>query len=497
MPTGEKYVAFDLGAESGRTMLGTLDNGRLRLEEIHRFSNTPVPVLDSLHWNVLHLWREMKQGLSCIASQHGPQLEGIAVDAWAQDFALLDQNGALLGLPHHYRDSRTEGILDELHELAPDWEIYQLTGMPGFAMSTLGQLMSMRRQHSPALDAAHTLLLMPGLFTFWLSGRQVNEASIAGMTQLYDLTKRDWNRTWLERLNLPAGLPAPVVPTATPVGSLLSSVAQEVGTKPAPVIATAGHDTAAAAAIVPGQGENVTFISSGTWSVLGKELSQPILTPQAMASGFLNEVGACDRVLFAYNSTGLWPLQECRRHWLRAGHNWSYADLTEMAGQSPPFAAVVDPDDSIFMRPGDIMARIADFCRRTRQEMPPTPGGIVRSFLEGLALRYRKAIQALEMLIGQPTEVVHIVGGGCKNALLCQLAADATSLPVVAGPAEATASGNVLLQALARGSLSSLSQVKEVVTRSCDLTHYEPQPSAGWDADYETFLRIVSLAGQH
>jgi rhamnulokinase len=245
---------------------------------------------------------------------------------------------------------------------------------------------------------------------------------------------------------------------------------------------------------VPNQGENVTFISSGTWSVLGKELGQPILTPQAMASGFLNEVGACDRALFAYNSTGLWPLQECRRHWLQADHNWSYADLTEMARQSPPFAAVVDPDDGVFRRPGDIIARIADFCRRTRQEMPPTPGSVVRSFLEGLALRYRKAIHDLEMVTGQPTDVVHIVGGGCKNALLCQLAADATSLPVVAGPAEATASGNVLLQALARGSLSSLSEVKQAVLRSCELAHYDPHSSSAWDGQYDLFLRIVGQA---
>ncbi len=494
MSRGERYVAFDLGAENGRVMLGTLDDGRLELEQVHRFSNTPVRVLDSLHWNVLHLWHEMTQGLTRIASEGVQDLDGIAVDTWAQDFGLLDRNGALLGLPHHYRDGRTAGILDELRGSISEFDLYQVCGLSAFEMCTLPQLLAMRRQGSPALDAARSLLLMPGLFTFWLSGEQANEWSIAAMGQALDLRSRDWNRSLISRLGLPANLPAPVVPTATTLGRLLRSVSEEVGLRDVPVIATAGHDTAAAAALVTQRaaGHDVTFISSGTWSVLGKEMVEPIVTPEAMAGHFQNEMGACGSILFAYNSMGLWPLQECRRQWLAAGHDWSYADLTEMAEQSCPMAVVVDPDEAAFMPPGDMATRLVDFCRRTGQEPPATPGGIVRAFLEGLALRYRKTIGDLEATSGRPTDVIQIIGGGSRNALLCQLTADASGLPVIAGPTEATATGDVLLQALARGSLSSVAEVKEVAARSCELTQYDPRPSPGWDAAYETFLRVIS-----
>ncbi len=487
----ERYVALDLGAESGRLMLGMLDGRCLRLEEVHRFPNIPVRVLGSLHWDILHLWYEVIQGLCYVSTRYGARLAGIAVDAWAQDFALLDRNGTLLGLPYHYRDNRTEGVLDHLRELVLDWELYQRTGMPGFAISTLGQLVAMRQQRSPVLDIAHTLLLMPSLFTFWLSGSLANELSIAGMTQLYDLTERNWSPVLLGRLNLSTSLPAPVVDTATVVGQLVRSVAQEVGLESVPIIAAAGHDTAAAAASVPYHTRDAAFISSGTWSVVGKELSQPIISHEAMKSGFINEVGACGRFLFVYNSAGLWPLQECRRQWLRDGNNWSYADLTNMAKQSPPFATLIDPDDSAFMRYGNVMSGLMDFCCRTRQEMPTTPGGIVRSLLEGLALRYRKAIYDLEVLSGRPTDVIHIVGGGSQNALLCQFTADAANQPVLAGPTEAAAIGTVLLQALALGRLSSLSDVREVVLASCELTAYDPHPSPVWDDHYHLFLEMI------
>jgi len=490
MATGERYLAFDLGAESGRAILGTLTDGRLRLEEIHRFANVPVRVLNSLHWNVLQLWQEMKHSLRRLSAGYGKHLDGIGVDSWAQDFALLDGQGALLGLPYHYRDSRTEGIVDELHRHISDEQLYALTGLPGVPITTLAQLLAMRRAGSPALNIAHKLLLMPSLFTFWLSGYQINEVTSAGMTQLYDLQSGDWARSWLETLQLPPDLPAPVVPSATVLAPLLPSVSQEVGLGQVPVIATASHDTAAAVAALPEHAGDRTFISCGTWSVVGKELEQPLTSPGAMAGGFLNEVGACGTIMFAYNSVGLWPVQECRRYWQQAGHDWSYAHLTEMAERAAAFGAILNPDDGIFMRPGDIMAKVSDFCQRTHQAMPDTPGSLVRAFLEGLALRYRKAIDDLETLTGRPTDVIHLIGGGCRSRLLCQLTADATGRPVLAGPDEATASGNLLLQALARGRLSSLSELRQVVTRSFELVPYAPRPSPAWDERYAAFLQL-------
>lgn len=490
MAAGESYLAFDLGAESGRAILGTLTDDRLHLEEVHRFANTPVRVLNSLHWNVLQLWQEIKHSLCRLSANRGKHVAGIGVDSWAQDFALLDRHGALLGLPHHYRDSRTEGILEEVHRYISDEQLYHLTGLPGIPITTLAQLLAMRRLGSPALDIAHSLLLMSSLFTFWLSGQQVNEVTSAGMTQLYDLPHGDWARDWLQTLQLRPDLPAPVVPSATVLGHLLPDVAQEAGLAEVPIIATASHDTAAAVAALPDYPGDRTFISCGTWSVVGKEIERPLTSPDAMASGFLNEVGVCGTLMFAYNSSGLWPVQECRRYWQQSGHDWSYADLAEMAERAEGFVTILNPDASLFMRPGDIMAKVAEFCRRTHQRVPDTPGSLVRAFLEGLALRYRKVIDDLAVLTGRSTEVIHVIGGGSRNRLLCQLTADATGRPVLAGPDEATASGNLLLQALARGRLSSLSEVRQVVSRSFELVPYTPRPSPAWDERYATFLRL-------
>jgi rhamnulokinase len=491
VPDGERYVAIDLGAESGRTVLGTLADGSLHLEEIHRFPNGPVRVLDSLHWDVLRLWEEMKIGLARVAAGHGRELAGIGLDTWGADFALLDHHGALLGMPYHYRDSRTEDILETLSQYISEWELYSETGLSSLSITTLCQLLAMRKQGAPALDAAHALLMMPDLFTFWLCGLQATESTIAGITQFFDLTMRDWSRSLLEKLDLPAALPREVLSSATVLEPLLPSVAEEVGLDRVPIIATATHDTAAAAAVVPNKQEHFTFISSGTWSVLGAELSEPLITEDGLRSQFLNEVGACGRIMFAHNSMGLWPVQECRREWRREGHDWDYADLTEMATQAPSLSTILNPDDEVFLRPGDMRSKISGYCQRTGQELPSTPGSVIRSLLEGLALRYRMLIEDLERLTGWPTERIHIMGGGSKNWLLCQLTADATKRPVLAGPAEATAIATVLLQALARGSLSSLNEVREVVSGSFDLVNDDPHPSLAWDEAYGRFLQVI------
>ena len=490
MPTTERYIALDLGASGGRVMQGTLADGRLRLDEAHRFPNGPVQVLDSLYWDVVRLWEEVKLGLARVAAHSGPDLAGIGVDTWALDFGLVDQRGELLGLPHTYRDARTVGILEVLAEHISESDLYRRTGMSFIEFGSLGQLLAMRRQESPALDVADALLFIPNLFLFWLCGRRTAEVTVASHSQLYDIATGDWCWPLLAEVGLPAGIMPEMVPTATVLGPLLPSVGQEVGLSDVPVIATACHDTAAASAAVPSDQKHFTFISSGTWSVLGTELLEPILTEDALRSQFMNEGGACGRIILVRNSMGLWPVQECRRVWRQEGHAWDYPELTEMAAQAPPFAAVVDPDDAIFFQPGDTAAKVAEFCCLTGQESPTTPGSIIRSLLEGLALRYRKTIQDLERVTSRPTDAIHIVGGGSQNALLCQLAADATSRPVVAGPTEATASGTVLLQALALGHLGSLAELREVVRRSFGPLTYDPRPAGQWDEAYDTFLRL-------
>jgi rhamnulokinase len=495
MLDGERYLAFDLGAESGRAMLGSLADGRLQLEEIHRFPNGPVQVRHSLHWDPLHLWAEVKRGLGYAAARAGQDLAGIGVDTWGIDFGLFDRCGDLIGIPHHYRDSRTEGIMEELSQRISSFDLYSQVGIGLLPLSTLCQLLAMRRQGSSLLDVASRLLMMPDIFHYWLCGRQATEATIAGTTQFYNLATGDWHRELLDRLGLPSNLPGEIVPTATVLGRLSQPVAEEVGFKDVPVIAPACHDTPCAFSITPSREANFTAISSGTWSVIGAELEQPLLTQGALDRQFLNAVGARGVTLLAMFSMGLWPLQECRREWARGGHNWSYIDLTEMAAGAPPFCAVIDPDSGDFLRPGDMLAKVTEFCRRTGQDIPGEAACTVRVLLEGLALRYRKAISDLDELTGRRTALIHILGGGSRNRLLCQFAADATGRPVLAGPSEATATGNVLLQALGRGSLGSMAEVREVVSRSFSLTLCEPHPSAGWDDAFATFLRLSEVAG--
>jgi rhamnulokinase len=485
--SGEKYLAFDVGAESGRVILGALDGEHLELREIKRFANAPVRVLDSLYWDILRIWKELKDGLIKVSVEHGSDLDGIAVDTWALDFGLLDRNGALLGLPYSYRDSRTEGILEELRKTISEVDLYKRTGLFHLSVSTLCQLLAMKRDNSPALNSARTFLLLPNLLTYWLCGRQAAEITIAGNTQFFNLVNNDWDYSLLEMLKLPTHMLPEVLPSATVLGNLLPWIGKEASLGSVPIIASACHDTAAAVASIPSLQDGFTFISSGTWSVIGTELDTPILSEAAIEKQFLNEMGACGKIFFAHNSIGLWAAQECRREWARAGHELTYQTLTDMAVCASPFAVVINPDASSFFHPGNMTDKIAAFCRNTMQTPPETPGDIFRSLLEGLALRYRKAIEDLDSLTGKTTQIIHLVGGGSQNHLLCQFTADATGCQVIAGPAEATATATILLQALAHKRIASLYDLRQVVRNSFELITYEPNPSEQWHVAYNHF----------
>ena len=486
-----KFLAIDLGASSGRAVVGLFDGERLRLEEVHRFPNGPVRVLNSLHWDVLRLFEEVKGGLAKCVKTYGTDIASLGLDTWGVDFGLLDARDELLGNPYHYRDRRTDGMMEEAFRRVPREEIFERTGIQFMQLNSLYQLLAMAVQGSPMLDAAQTFLNMPDLFNFWLTGRKASEFTIATTTQCYDPRAGDWAWTMLERLGLPTRIFGEIVPPGTRLGPLHPAVAEETGAGDVPVIATAGHDTAAAVAAVPARGHDYAYISSGTWSLMGVEVDEPLITPQSQAYNFTNEGGVEGTIRLLKNIMGLWLVQECRREWAQAGEELSWDDLTRMAAEAEPFGGLVDPDDSRFLPPGDMPKRIQSYCAETGQPVPQSKGAIVRCTLESLALKYRWVLERLEEMLGRELPIIHIIGGGSKNWLLNQLTADATGRPVVAGPDEATSIGNILMQALALRHIASLEEGRELVRRSFEMTTYEPRDPARWDEAYARFLRVI------
>lgn len=491
MANTAKFLAIDLGAESGRGVVGLLDEGRLRLEEVHRFPNGPVRLLDSMHWDLLRLVAEIKTAVARCVQSHGSDIQAIGVDTWGVDFGLLGRGDVLLGNPYHYRDHRTDGMVEEAFRRVPREEIFAATGIQFMKLNSLYQLLAMRVQDSPLLEVAETLLLMPDLLNFLLTGNKVSEFSIATTTQFYDPRKRNWAYNLLEAMDLPSSILTPVVEPGTAVGTLLSSVAQEVGAGPVPVIAPAGHDTGSAVAAVPARGQDWCYISSGTWSLMGIESPEPLIDERSLRYNFTNEGGVGGTIRFLKNIMGLWLVQECRRTWERQGHAYSYAELATLAAEAPAFVSIVDPDDESFMAPADMPAAIRAFCARTGQPQPDGVGPTVRCALESLALKYRWVLEKLEEIRGRRLETIHIVGGGSQNRLLDQFAADATGRQVVTGPIEATAIGNVLMQAVACGYLGSLEEAREVVRRSFDVETFEPKERAGWEDAYGRYLQVA------
>nr|WP_164904228.1 rhamnulokinase family protein [Nonomuraea polychroma] len=446
-------------------MLADLSDG-LKLTEAHRFPNGPVRVAGRLYWDILGLYREILTGLRAA----GP-VSSIGVDSWAVDYGLLDESGALLGNPVHYRDDRTHGVAERVAEEIGAETLYDVSGLQVLPFNTIYQLLADR------LDQAATMLLIPDLIGYWLTGEAGAEVTNASTTGLLDVRTRTWAQPLIERLGLPAGIFPPLRHPGEAVGGLRRDVAAEIGWS-APVRAVGSHDTASAVAAVPATGPAFAYVSCGTWSLAGVELPGPVLTPESRAANFTNEAGIDGTVRYLRNVMGLWLLQECLRAW--PGSDLS--DLLKAASGERPFAAVVNPDEPVFLPPGDMPARIAAECRRTGQRPPATPAAYVRCVLESLALGHRQAIRQAVELSGRDVEVVHLVGGGSRNELLCRLTADACGLPVVAGPAEATTFGNVLVQARAAGLVSDLAEMRSLVAAAEPLRRYEPSGDAGaWD----------------
>jgi rhamnulokinase len=492
MSSARKLFAFDLGAESGRGILGLFDGGRLSLEVVHRFPNGPVRTLETIHWDVLRLYGEMVNALLLCAGTVGG-IDSVGIDTWGVDFALLGSEGTLLGNPRHYRDPHTEGVMDLAFQRVGKAEIFRQTGLQFMRFNTLFQLIALVRDRSPLLAAAKHLLFIPDLFHYWFTGIKLNELTDASTSQMLDPATGSWAYPLVQSFGLPVGLLGTIVKPGTVLGPLRTSVATETGLVPMPVVAVATHDTASAVAAVPASSEeNWAYISSGTWSLMGVELPSPRVGEAALAANFTNEIGFGGTVRFLKNIMGLWLVQECRRIWERAGQSHSYDELMRLAAEAPAFACMVDPDDASFILPASMPQALADYCRRTGQPAPAGVGATVRCALESLALRYRWAAEKLEELTQRKLSVIHIVGGGCQNELLCQLTADACNRLVLAGPVEATALGNIVVQAIGLGLLGSLAEGRELVRRSFEVKHYEPRHQAAWDEAYERFKRLLA-----
>ena len=472
------YIACDLGAESGRVMLGTLDAGKLTLEEIHRFPNGPVVINGTWRWDVLRMFEELKTGLRKVAAR-GIKIESLSTDSWGVDYVWLKDREPLLTAPYHYRDTRTDGGFERAFAAVPAAEIFGETGIQFMTLNTLYQ-MHWEAGHRPWLfKNADRFLNIGDYFNYLFSGVAKAEQSLASSTQLYNPKKKKWSRPLLKKL----GLPKRLFPDLVPSGTVLGPVLSEFGLAGAQVVASCSHDTGAAVAAVPAAGKGWAYLSSGTWSLLGIEAKKPLITDQSRQHNFTNEVGYGHSIRFLKNIIGLWIQQECRRQW--GTHD--YNELRQLATQAAPLRSLINPNDERFGKPGNMPEKIAAFCRETGQPVPTTPGEVTRCILESLALLYRRTLEQLEAITGQPVTTLHIVGGGSQNLLLNQFSANATGRTVIAGPAEATATGNILIQALALGQLQDLAELRQVVRNSFAVQTYQPQDAGVWAQAYERF----------
>lgn len=493
------FLGVDLGAESGRVLAGILEDSKIRLEEIHRFSNGPVPVAGTRRWNVIGLWSEILKGLALAAQKYGDQILSVGVDTWGVDYVLLSEKQEILGQPYHYRDPRTEGMLNLATSRVPQQEIFDATGLQFMEINTLYQLLAMQQSDPDLLAQADTFLMMPDFFHWLLSGSKVVEFTNGTTTQCLNPVTGDWASDLLRSLEIPTKMLPKVVPPGTKLGSLRDEVMQQTGLGKIDVVAPATHDTASAVAAIPTANTgtpNWAYISSGTWSLMGVEVNSAVLGKRAFELNVTNEGGIDGTYRLLKNIMGLWLVQECRRAYERRGKSLDYAELAEAAASAEAFRSIVDPDDARFLSPDDMLEALQSYCQETNQPVPETEGQFIRCALESLALKYRKVLGWLEELTGTPVEIIHIVGGGTKNELLNQFTANSCQVPVVTGPVEATGLGNVLVQARATGAVSSLAEIREIVSNSTETRRYEPQNQELWAEAQQRFEGLLNATSK-
>lgn len=498
------YLAVDLGAGSGRVMAGKTDFSKghsdheyLELEEMHRFDNPGTELPGGHFWNILGLYREIVEGIRKGIDKYGDKVRSVGIDTWGCDYGLVSSNGKLLGIPVQYRDPRSEGMGEEADRLVGQDKIYASTGiMPAF-YNTSEHLLAQVKSNSSALAEAKHLLFIPDLLAYWLSGEMANERTVASTSQLFNPKTDDWAWDVIEGLGIPKRIFGKVVKPSTVLGTIRESLAAQIGSSELKVVSSPSHDTASAVAGIPigsksTDGKQDVWISSGTWSVMGVEIQDPILTEEARLAGFANELGIDDSVRFLKNISGLWMIQECKRHWATEGENHGYAALAELATEAEPFSAFVDPDDALFASPGQMPEKIKEFCRKTGQPVPEKKGTILRVATESIALKYRVVFDQLAKVTGKELGKVYMGGGGIQNALLTQAASSAIGREVIAGPIEATSSGNLISQMVATGDIPSIKAGRELILRSQEIQEYTPQDPELWDEQLTRFKSILT-----
>ncbi len=488
------YLAIDLGAESGRVIAGIYDGEQVRLEEMHRFSNGPVNVAGTRRWDLIGLWKEIQAGLKKAAQQYGDQVVSCGVDTWGVDYVLLSEKNELLGQPYHYRDSRNDGMVEHALTRVPKQEIFAESGLQFMQINSLYQLISMQLNDPELLDIADRFLMVPDFFHWLLCGSKVVEFTNATTTQFYHPQNRDWSVDLLRKFEIPVDIFPEVVPPGTKLGSLRKDVVQQTGLGRIDVVAPATHDTGSAVAAVPTDrtgNANWAYISSGTWSLIGVEVQDAILTAEALAQNVTNEGGIDGTYRLLKNVMGLWLVQECRRSFEREGNSFDYTQLTHLATQAEPFQSIINPNDPVFLSPVDMATTVRQWCQEHGESVPETEGELIRCALESLALKYRKVLRGLETLTNEKIEAIHIVGGGCNNELLNQFTANACGVPVIAGPVEATALGNVLVQVRATGEIGTLAEIRKVVKASSELVTFEPEQTEDWDREFKRYLKLI------
>jgi rhamnulokinase len=486
LTTNRHFLAFDVGAESGRALLGRLSSGTLDVQEVHRFPNGPVRCGESLHWDILRVWRDMTRTLDALA---GTAIESVGVDTWGCDYALIGERGELLENPYHYRDARTDGVMDAVFRHVPRDQIYSVTGIQFLPFNTLFQLYAAAHATPKLLEAASAVATIPDLLNYWFTGMLRSEFTNATTTQMVDARTRAWATDLLWQVGIPARLMTPIAEPGTILGPITPDVsAAFAGT---PVVLPACHDTASAMASVAAGGSQA-FLSSGTWSLLGTELPAPVITPEARDLNFTNEGGVCGTTRLLKNIAGMWLFESCRRSWARDGREFTYDELlASAAADVPAFRSLIDPDHRTFLHPADMVRAIGDYCRQTEQVVPENPPAFVRTILESLALKYRSVLESLEEIVGRRFTTIRVVGGGSRNRVLNQFTADATGRTVVAGPVEATALGNLAMQMLATGAVPSLGEARAIIERSFPVERFEPAQSDRWESVYRRFQAYV------
>ncbi len=493
MPHTKKYIALDLGGSSGRCVVGSFDGEKLCLNIVSRFDNSYVRVMDHLYWDVLRLFAMVKHGLRQAQNTHGTDLVSIGVDTWGVAFALLDGKGSMIGNPLYNRIPQTEAIVEYAFGRMPPEEIFRTTGLQLSRLNSLYLLLEMVTSDSPALKIAQTFLMMPDLINYWLTGRTACEYTIASTSHLLDAQTKQWAYPLIEAMGVPTHIFPEIIKPGQVLEKLHHTIAEETGLQQVPVVATACHDTAAAIASVPAKVDHYAYLSSGTWGLLGTELSQPMLTEKVLQHNFANEGGVSNTIRLLHNSVNLWLVQECRRIWAMEGQDYSWDELVKMSEQVKPFIAFINPHAPEFLLPENMPGKVREVCQQTGQSMPQTKGEIIRVILESLAFKYRYTLEKLVDILEKKPQVLHIVGGGGRNKMLSQFCANAINLPVITGPYEATAVGNIIMQMIAVGDLASLEEGRELVSVSFPTETYSPLVSDVWEEQYRKYLEVIGL----